>query len=46
MRQGQLQAHAWVEWRGSVVGEDPRFVGTFKPFLDFGADGMGPVSWT
>jgi hypothetical protein len=46
MRSRGLQAHAWVEWRGRVVGEDPEFVRSFRPFLDFGSAWPGSVSWT
>lgn len=28
---GDLEAHAWVEWRGHVLGDEPENVGTFLP---------------
>jgi len=28
---GELEAHAWVEWEGHVLGDRPENVGTFLP---------------
>ena len=33
-RNGRFEAHAWVEWNGAVVGEDPSYVATFSPLTD------------
>lgn len=33
-RAGRLEAHAWVEWNGSVVGEDATYVASFVPLTD------------
>ncbi len=41
---GVFEAHAWVEWKGSVIGDDPLYVGTFLPLS--GSEGMpGDLSW-
>ena len=33
-RNGRFEAHAWVEWNGEVVGEDPAYVATFAPLTN------------
>gem|GEM_PF-1582700 len=33
-----FEAHAWVEWGGRVVGEDPAYVAGFAPLSDPRAD--------
>ena len=33
-RNGRFEAHAWVEWNGTVVGEDPDYVAGFVPLSD------------
>lgn len=39
-----LEAHAWVEWEGQVVGENPDHVAAFEPLVDLRAEGRAPVS--
>lgn len=41
---GRFEAHAWVEWNGTVVGEDPGYVARFRPFSDLGST-AARVSW-
>ena len=31
---GQFRAHAWVEYRGEVVGDDPAMVAQYLPMAD------------
>ncbi len=31
LREGRFLAHAWVEYRGQVVGDDPAFVANYVP---------------
>ena len=31
-RAGEFEAHAWVEFQGQVIGDDPAHVETFSPF--------------
>lgn len=31
LREGKFLAHAWVEYRGEVVGDDPAFVANYVP---------------
>ena len=33
-----FEAHAWVEWEGRVVGEDPSYVAEYVPLADRRAD--------
>ena len=33
-----FEAHAWVEWEGRVVGEDPSYVAEYLPLADRRAD--------
>lgn len=33
-RSGRFEAHAWVEWNGAVVGEEPAYVATFTPLTN------------
>lgn len=39
-----FEAHAWVEWMGTVIGEDPDHIRTFRPFSDLSPD-PSPFSW-
>jgi hypothetical protein len=39
-----FEAHAWVEWQGSPIGEDPAYVETFGPMPDL-QPGQVPLSW-
>lgn len=34
LSQGQFRAHAWVEYQGQVVGDDPTMVAQFTPIPD------------
>lgn len=34
MKDGSFEAHAWVEWNGTVVGEDPAYVELFRAFSE------------
>jgi len=34
LEEGDLKAHAWVEWDGRILGDDPRHVRTFVPATD------------
>jgi transglutaminase superfamily protein len=34
LSKGQFQAHAWVEYGGQVVGDDPAFVDRFNPITE------------
>jgi len=36
-----FEAHAWVEWGGGVVGEDPAWVAGFAPLADPRVDASG-----
>jgi hypothetical protein len=33
-----FEAHAWVEWEGQVVGENPAYVAAFAPLADARSD--------
>lgn len=44
MKDQTFEAHAWVEWMGSVIGEDPDNVETFRPFTDL-PTGPTPLPW-
>ncbi len=33
-RGARFEAHAWVEWGGRVIGDEPRHVATFSPIED------------
>lgn len=44
MNGAAFEAHAWVEWMGTVIGEDPDRVKTFRPFSDLSPDST-PISW-
>jgi hypothetical protein len=34
MVEGEFLAHAWVEWRGEILGDRPWHVGRFSPLAD------------
>jgi hypothetical protein len=31
---GTFEAHAWVEWHGHILGDDPTYVASFLPLTD------------
>lgn len=38
-----FEAHAWVEWMGQVVGENPAYVAAFAPLADPRAEAQAPA---
>ena len=40
LREEQFLAHAWVEYRGQVVGDDPAFVALYVPMTGIQVAGL------